>query len=264
MNIEIFEKINTKEKAYWLGLLYADGWIAYVHKAKKDTKRLGLSANKKDKILVEKWCDFLGLDKNRLDPQKDGTIRVRFANQKLISDLIRIGLLVGKEKSNNIEFPKLRNKELDLAFLLGYFDGDGLQKTTRINSGSIKFLNDIKEKFGISNKIHTHTDKRSIDGREIKGKSYYMYLGAITFNQMMNNYKHSLPRKRGRFREPGEPRKNPSPFLGTKTELRNLVFKKPMTEIAKDYGVSAATIAKYCKKWNIKIPPRGYWNRKKK
>lgn len=44
-------------------------------------------------------------------------------------------------------------------------------------------------------------------------------------------------------------------------ELRNLVWEKPTTEIAKMLGVSDKAVEKRCKKLGIPKPPRGYWGR---
>lgn len=45
----------------------------------------------------------------------------------------------------------------------------------------------------------------------------------------------------------------------SKEELYKLVWEKSSTQIAKDYGVSDNSIKKWCKKYNISKPPRGYW-----
>lgn len=45
----------------------------------------------------------------------------------------------------------------------------------------------------------------------------------------------------------------------TKEKLEELIWKLPTTKIAKIYGVSDTCISKWCKKWNISKPPRGYW-----
>ncbi len=49
----------------------------------------------------------------------------------------------------------------------------------------------------------------------------------------------------------------------TKEELEKLVWQKPTMHIAKIYGVSDNAIAKWCKKYGISKPPRGYWNKLK-
>lgn len=137
---DYFEKIDTKEKAYWLGLLFADGWISSYKKG------IGIKITKKDSILLVKFCKALGLSSQRIKSVKDSnTLRVRFLNRKISFDLINHRFIVGKNKSNNLEFPELDNFFLELAFLLGYYDGDGTQNTTKITSGSKKFLQQIKK-----------------------------------------------------------------------------------------------------------------------
>ena len=42
-------------------------------------------------------------------------------------------------------------------------------------------------------------------------------------------------------------------------QLFDLVWSKPMVEVAAEYGVSDVAFAKLCKKHNVPRPPRGYW-----
>ena len=51
-----FEKIDTEEKAYWLGFLYADGSVG----SKDDRIELGLA--EKDFHHIEKFRDFIGIN----------------------------------------------------------------------------------------------------------------------------------------------------------------------------------------------------------
>jgi len=54
----------------------------------------------------------------------------------------------------------------------------------------------------------------------------------------------------------------------TKEELKTLVWLMSHTEIAELhnelFGISINNhlVGDYCRKWNIKIPPPGYWHRK--
>lgn len=48
----------------------------------------------------------------------------------------------------------------------------------------------------------------------------------------------------------------------TREELYDLVWAKPMTEIAKDHGISDRGMAKLCARKQIPVPPRGYWAKK--
>ena len=85
----------------------------------------------------------------------------------------------------------MNSRELYQAFLLGFYDGDGTIKTSKITSGSIKFLEQIKKKFKIPNKIHK---KKGV------GFAYDLFLGVNLFNEMMDNYKDSLSRKRHKLK----------------------------------------------------------------
>lgn len=49
-----------------------------------------------------------------------------------------------------------------------------------------------------------------------------------------------------------------------KAELELLLWKKPMIEIATDYGVSDKAIISWAKSYGLKRPPRGYWASKEK
>lgn len=47
-----------------------------------------------------------------------------------------------------------------------------------------------------------------------------------------------------------------------KDTLIKLIWEKPSTQIAKEYEVSDTAICKWCKKYDIEKPPRGYWTKK--
>lgn len=49
----------------------------------------------------------------------------------------------------------------------------------------------------------------------------------------------------------------------TEQELRDLIYKYPTTYIAKQYNVSDKSIEKWCKKYKINKPPRGYWTNRR-
>jgi transcription elongation factor Elf1 len=48
----------------------------------------------------------------------------------------------------------------------------------------------------------------------------------------------------------------------SKDVLKKMVWEKPTTHIAKDFGVSDKAIEKWCKAYGIDKPPRGYWAKK--
>lgn len=54
--LRIFENIDTEEKAYWLGFLYADGCVG-----SKESK-VELSLAEKDLRHMEKFRSFIGIE----------------------------------------------------------------------------------------------------------------------------------------------------------------------------------------------------------
>jgi hypothetical protein len=48
----------------------------------------------------------------------------------------------------------------------------------------------------------------------------------------------------------------------SKEELRILVWEFPTSQLARRFGVSDVAIAKWCKKYEIKKPPRGHWTKR--
>lgn len=54
----------------------------------------------------------------------------------------------------------------------------------------------------------------------------------------------------------------PSLSALTREELYALVWDKPVTSIASDFGISDVAVAKHCKKHDVPRPSRGYWAKK--
>lgn len=45
----------------------------------------------------------------------------------------------------------------------------------------------------------------------------------------------------------------------SKDELKELVWRQPIIKVAKQFGVSDVAVKKWCKKYDIDVPGRGYW-----
>lgn len=263
MPINQFKNIDTKEKAYWLGFLFADGCVVNY----KYTKKIVLISNRKDENdVIDKFIGFMKID-NKKYYRANGTMEISFRNVEIGDNLIQHGCI--PRKSKVIELPDLDSRELYLAFLLGFFDGDGTQGTTRITCGSRKFLEQIKEMFQLQFKILDKHSDGYIEGRKIRGNGYSLCLGANLFNEMMSNYSNSLPRKRHYFGSNDERIEkikqsswkghHEKKFSISKEDLSRIVWEMPSERIAEKYGVSGSTIAKRCKQLGIKKPGRGYW-----
>jgi hypothetical protein len=54
---------------------------------------------------------------------------------------------------------------------------------------------------------------------------------------------------------------NEGPLTLSREELYELVWSKPIVELAKDFGLSDVALAKRCRRLGVPVPGRGYWAR---
>ena len=149
---DIFENIDTPDKAYWLGVLYSDG---YISKAGQYTNIFAISVSEKDKEWLESFKKFLGYSGNihhykATHGYKIGAPYVRLAigNNKMVEDLIKLGVV--EQKTQKIH--KLPNIPFLDDFIRGYIDGDGSLLKVRPHfqiSGNYPFLLAVAEYFDI-------------------------------------------------------------------------------------------------------------------
>lgn len=116
MNEDLFEAIDTKEKAYWLGFLYADGYVGF------NKLEVGLAI--KDIGHLEKFRQFLKTDApiGRRMIKESQACRINICSTKLVNDLEKHGCT--QAKSLTLQWPQL-SPGLYSHFMRGYFDGDG-------------------------------------------------------------------------------------------------------------------------------------------
>lgn len=120
-----FSRINTPDKAYWLGFIYADGFITKrangnpvfgitlaeseplekIKKAMKSNKPIGMY--KKTNSYSNKSIEY----------------KLAFCSKQLVEDLEKWGCV--ENKTFKLKFPDFLNENLIPHFIRGYFDGDG-------------------------------------------------------------------------------------------------------------------------------------------
>ncbi len=50
-------------------------------------------------------------------------------------------------------------------------------------------------------------------------------------------------------------------FTLTRQQIYDLVWSEAMKNLATKIGISDVAIAKHCRKCDVPVPPRGYWNK---
>lgn len=130
-----FSNINSCDKAYFLGLIFADGSI----KSSNNKKNLSITLTETDSYILELFNEYANLNSNLfvshkedLKPRKGLSIH----SSQIYDDLINLGVEENKSKKL-MTIPKIR-KKLIPHFIRGYFDGDGIAKS----NGYIGFCGD--------------------------------------------------------------------------------------------------------------------------
>lgn len=128
-----FDKIDSYEKAYWLGFITADGYIMDNRKTDNKSKSTGLRIrlSEEDKEHLEKLNESIQYNKPISIVKNYGIYEnckdlAEFSlySGYLVDRLYDLGLTSGN-KSCNEKPPCLDNNLLIKNFILGLFDGDG-------------------------------------------------------------------------------------------------------------------------------------------
>lgn len=159
LNHKTFDKIDTPEKAYWLGFLYADGYIHY----KRNEIKISLAP--KDVCLLKQFNSFLNSDypikyykhKSGYNKDKDKKYpRILICSKKLVGSLYKWGC--EQKKTFSLKYPGfIKGNKFEKYFILGYFDGDGCStystdkygtKSSAVNfTGNLSFTQSLQDYF---------------------------------------------------------------------------------------------------------------------
>lgn len=163
-----FENIDTPNKAYILGLLYADGMN------KEETGLIKIELQEKDANIIyhinEELNSNYPIKKHELskkNPNHQDTYCLQFVNRKISKDLANLG--VTARKSLTLTFPTCVPKEYMRDFIRGYVDGDGHIRTKEKHFVTIcstpEFCQGISEilinELGVDCKIHNTQNDRT-------------------------------------------------------------------------------------------------------
>lgn len=124
-NEEYFDEINSEDKAYFLGLIYADGCN------RTDRNEIKIGLQKRDAYVLEAFSDKVFHKKKELQREKRKTkscqeiFKISIYSKKMSRRLVELGVV--KEKSLILRWPKKKviHDSLMRHFMRGLFDGDG-------------------------------------------------------------------------------------------------------------------------------------------
>lgn len=176
-SIDYFKNIDTHEKAYFLGLLFSDG---YLYSSYYDiTKSVGIALQLRDSYVLEYLKEKLNLT-GKISIYKNSA-KLVITNFSVYNDLINLGMIENKSHSE-YHIPNI-SEEFINSFILGYFDGDGcitLKKSgavvVSICGNSKLFFNELQEvlrKNGIETRLNceiNHDPSRILYVLYLKGR----------------------------------------------------------------------------------------------
>lgn len=123
-DMNYFDKIDTNEKAYWLGFIYTDGYIT----SRQYNKKLGIALGIKDKGHLQKFKKAIKAENpikiyDISSGYKEGKYcRFMLSGENIYNQMKKHGVL--EHKSDYIEPPTIDEK-YKRPFIRGYFDGNG-------------------------------------------------------------------------------------------------------------------------------------------
>lgn len=129
-----FDTIDTEHKAYWLGFLFADGYITskkYKEKHGEESQCVGFSISTKDIEMFVKFrtdlktnypVHFYSHKINQSFNSSTKMARILITSQHMVDSLKKLGMVENKTLVS--QFPKMPNNLIP-HFIRGYSDGDG-------------------------------------------------------------------------------------------------------------------------------------------
>lgn len=167
-----FSKINSPNKAYWLGFLYADGCVLKTQKS----YILELSLKSEDRTHLEKFKMCLKSNvpiKDRIIKEKYHACRIAICNKKICEDLIKLGCV--PKKSLILKFPTEEQVPKDLIphFIRGYFDGDGcVYNDSDLKKMSVSFVGTEDFLISLQEIVNKELGLSKVSIRNSCGKAY--------------------------------------------------------------------------------------------
>ncbi len=148
----VFQDFVTEEECYWLGFLFADGWIT------KDLRSICISCSGKDKLHLQKFANYVNkklYSRKRYDKRTNKIYHecsVNYSNTISGRLFVSLGFVPCKTHKET-HIPDILPLNMISHFIRGYFDGDGCIRVKPIYWKTVKGEERISNQlsFGIAN-----------------------------------------------------------------------------------------------------------------
>lgn len=219
LDINYFNKVDSEDKAYFLGLLYADGYN-YVSR-----NAVLISLQDRDVDILEKFNQYLNHNKplyfikrNQEKKNQKSIYKIEINNRQMSQDLLKLGCM--QNKALVLKFPTREQVPSHLLrhFVRGYFDGDGHIKERQCSIVSSSFfiddLSKLLDDLGISYRVYQAKRDNKVTQRLCPSTvlDVYLFMDWIykdanlyinrkheTYNKFLAQYKERIFSKRRKF-----------------------------------------------------------------
>lgn len=208
INEEFFSKIDSEEKAYFLGFLYADGAISH--------NSFKLTIHPQDEEVLIKFKRSVNSN-HKIILDRGFYPRFSITNKKMYEDLIKLGC--GHKKSLTLKFPN--EDQIPSIFLnhfiRGFFDGDGsvnftINKKYGYIQWIVTFTSSTEFNLDLQQKLANHIDSKFSELKLYKEKDNdkicYFQIGGTNESRIKKIYEFLykdssvfLNRKKTKFEE---------------------------------------------------------------
>lgn len=160
-NENYFDNINTHNKAYLLGFLYADGCI-------NKNNVVSFTVHKQDKEILQMYADEMNATNPIVNVKNKEHVSISFCSKHMCDTLINLGC--GHNKTFKLAFPNI-DKQYQYNFIRGFMDGDGCISITNKNNhkyislsftGTIDMMKKLKSIFIVDNDIKFYRNSYNI------------------------------------------------------------------------------------------------------
>jgi len=225
-NENYFEVIDSKEKAYWLGFLFADGnvYIPNYNKGKSKGGTVEISLKEDDDYHLYNFRSDIEGDMPityrdvKLNDKFYHSCRISIGSIKMCNDLINYKCI--PVKSLILKFPENLSENLYSHFIRGYIDGDGcvfFKVYQKCDSFSVSLLGTIEFLTKIKSILEDNNIKCS-NVKPEKSKAFNIKIGGRDNLVKLYNYLYN----------------DASRFLGRKIDL----FRNALIYYDKDFDIS--------------------------
>ena len=204
-NENYFEKVDSHEKAYFLGLLFADGCVGKNRANDKSVGHISISLVEDDSYILDAFKKALGFPDKKVITERESKSEKRqksksfkISSKKAAKDIVSLGM---KERKTYVGGVPILDKEYTPSFILGFFDGDGcayIRESEKHKEKKCSF--EFACNFDIALFIQNFLKENGIESQIKKGDNKEMWIlkcsgnmQCAKFFSLMYKEKYNLP-----------------------------------------------------------------------